>query len=65
MALKIRQNLFSDDSVITSMTHEDLAYAIYVRDYSIGNFEEARFVEFFFSLLFLKEVGFENFSNVF
>ena len=42
MALKIRQTLFGDRNLVTSMTHEDLAYAIYVRDYSVGNFESAR-----------------------
>eukprot|EP00111_Clytia_hemisphaerica_P008768 TCONS_00025638-protein len=42
MALQIRQSLFGDRNLVTSMTHEDLAYAIYVRDYSIGNFESAR-----------------------
>jgi len=44
MALKIRQSLFGDGNLVTSMTHEDLAYAIYVRDYSVGHFEEARCV---------------------
>jgi len=41
-ALNIRQDLFGEHSVITAITHEDLAYAIYVRDYSHGGFSEAR-----------------------
>lgn len=41
-ALEIRTELFGENNIITAITHEDLAYAVYVRDYSQGNFHEAR-----------------------
>ena len=42
MALSIRQNLFGEENIITAITHEDIAYAVYVRDYSQGDFDSAR-----------------------
>jgi len=41
-ALDIRQSIFGPDNLLTAGSHEDLAYALYVRDYSTGNFDKAR-----------------------
>ena len=43
MALSIRRELFGEENVITAITHEDIAYAVYVRDYSQGDFATARY----------------------
>ena len=43
-ALDIRQSIFGPDNLLTAGSHEDLAYALYVRDYSTGNFDKARLV---------------------
>ena len=43
MALDIRKELLGEKNVMTAITHEDLAYALYVRDYSKGDFETARY----------------------
>lgn len=41
-ALDLRLNLFATENLLTASSHEDLAYALYVRDYSSGNFQSAR-----------------------
>ncbi|XP_046840274.1 amyloid protein-binding protein 2-like [Xenia sp. Carnegie-2017] len=40
--LKIRQNLFGGSNLTVAMAHEDLAYALYVNEYSTGDFDRAR-----------------------
>ncbi|XP_065663359.1 amyloid protein-binding protein 2 isoform X2 [Hydra vulgaris] len=42
MALSVRKEQLGEKNILTAMTHEDLAYALYVRDYSKGDFEHAR-----------------------
>lgn len=42
MTLKIRQDLFGESNALTAVSHEDLAYALYVENYSHGEFEKAR-----------------------
>ncbi|XP_065054288.1 amyloid protein-binding protein 2-like [Rhopilema esculentum] len=41
-ALEIRRKVFGLNNILTAGSHEDLAYALYVRDYSSGNFHKAR-----------------------
>eukprot|EP00794_Sanderia_malayensis_P014032 gene14032-15491_t len=41
-ALDIRKRLFGDNNLLTASSHEDIAYALYVRDYSSGSFTKAR-----------------------
>ncbi|XP_049806241.1 amyloid protein-binding protein 2 [Schistocerca nitens] len=42
MALKIRQELFGENNLHVAIAHEDLAYALYVHEYSSGRFGLAR-----------------------
>lgn len=41
-ALEIRQNVFGKWNLHVAVAHEDLAYALYVHEYSSGRFTEAR-----------------------
>lgn len=41
-ALVIRKEIFGKTNLHTAIAHEDLAYALYVREYSTGRFDQAR-----------------------
>lgn len=41
-ALEYRKSIFGEDNIHTAVAHEDLAYALYVHEYSSGNFTKAR-----------------------
>ena len=41
-ALKIHQEMFGERSICTAITHEDLAYAMYVNEYNRGDFKDAK-----------------------
>ncbi|XP_031555036.1 amyloid protein-binding protein 2-like [Actinia tenebrosa] len=42
-ALQIRQKVFGKNNVHVATAHEDLAYALYVHEYSTGKFDEAKY----------------------
>ena len=44
MALKIRSRLFPGANLLLALTHESLAYALYVLEYNSGFFAEAKYV---------------------
>jgi hypothetical protein len=41
-ALDIRKTIFGKTNLHIALAHEDLAYALYVYEYSSGKFDEAR-----------------------
>lgn len=42
VALDIRKEIFGKTNLHVALAHEDLAYALYVYEYSSGRFVEAR-----------------------
>lgn len=42
-ALEYRKSIFGENNIHTAVAHEDLAYALYVHEYSSGNFTKARY----------------------
>ena len=41
-ALELRESIFGKANLLVAIAHEDLAYALYVHEYSSGKFEQAR-----------------------
>lgn len=41
-ALEIRESIFGKMNLLVAIAHEELAYALYVHEYSSGKFEQAR-----------------------
>lgn len=41
-ALKLRNSIFDRNNIFIALGHEDLAYALYVNEYSSGHFRKAK-----------------------
>lgn len=52
-ALDIRITVFGGNNLHVAVAHEDLAYSLYVHEYSSGKFQNARFVSSFCYKIFL------------
>ena len=44
-ALEIREAIFGKFNLHVAVAHEELAYALYVYEYSSGRFDKARYVQ--------------------
>lgn len=41
-ALEIRESIFGKMNLLVAIAYEELAYALYVQEYSSGKFQQAR-----------------------